>query len=152
MSFTLNKKNITLIFIILGIAVALFFYIFNRVYSLNGNRIEKIKIENNIFYAEVVSDVNKMQKGLGKRDNLCKSCAMLFEFSSSGRYTFSMKDMRFPLDIIWILNDKVVYIRKNIPKDFDGILVPPFNADRVLEINAGLSDKLSIKMGDKIFQ
>ena len=40
--------------------------------------------------------------------------AMLFRFSQAEKYSFWMKDMRFPLDIIWIKNREVVHIEKNI--------------------------------------
>ena len=62
-----------------------------------------------------------------------------------------MKDMRFPLDIIWIKNGEVVYVEKNVSEKFSGTLSPQAEADSVLEINAGNADKLSIKVGNKFF-
>lgn len=145
----LKIKNIILFVIIISIFGATFWYISTRIYSLHGNKIETVKIGNIEFRSEVVSSDAKMQKGLGGRNSLCNSCAMLFKFSRTGRYSFWMKDMRFPLDIIWILNGKVVYLEKNIPKNFSSIMVPPTDANQVLEINAGTSDKIDIKIGDK---
>jgi len=66
-----------------------------------------------------------------------------------------MLGMRFPIDIIWIKNNRVVGIEKNVPAPEKGIpeaalkvYNPPESVDRVLEINAGLSDSLGIKIGD----
>jgi len=57
--------------------------------------------------------------------------------------------MRFPLDIVWIDNDTIVHIEKNVQPDFAGIITPSENADTVLEINAGVADKTGLKVGDK---
>ena len=65
------------------------------------------------------------------------------------QYSFWMKDMRFPLDIIWIKNGEVVHVEKNVLENFSGILSPQVDADSVLEINAGNVDKLDIKIGDR---
>lgn len=144
-----TKTIISFIIIISAVILALW-YVSIHVYSFHGNKIEKITINNKTFYAEVVSSSDKMQKGLGGRNSLCQSCAMLFEFPQTGRYTFWMKDMHFPLDIIWILDGKVVYLEKNVLENFSGVITPPVDADQVLEINVGNVDKFDIKIGDKI--
>jgi uncharacterized protein len=146
----LNKKNIILSIIIICIIVAAVYCISIRTYSFHGNKIEKITIGNNFFYSEVVSNTDKMHKGLGGRNSLCQSCAMLFQFTKPEKYTFWMKDMRFPLDIIWISDGKVVYLEKNVSENFPGIMIPSTDADQVLEINAGNADKFDIKIGDMI--
>jgi hypothetical protein len=145
------KIKITILFIVTisAIVIALW-YVSVRVYSFYGNRIEKVSIGNNVFYSEVISSVDKMHKGLGGRGSLCQSCAMLFKFPDSGRYAFSMKDMRFPLDIIWILNGKIVYLEKNVSEKFSDIMISSADADQVLEINAGNIDKLGIEIGNKV--
>ena len=77
---------------------------------------------------------------------------MIFVFEKVGNYGFWMKDMNFPLDILWINdNFKVVGIEKNLatstyPKSFGS----KYKAMYVLEISAGYSNKNNIKIGDKI--
>ena len=146
----LEKRN-TILVIVIMIAAVFFvsWYISIRIYSLHGNKIETVTIGNSKFYAEVVSSDVKMQKGLGGRSGLCDSCAMLFKFSQAEMHSFWMKDMRFPLDIIWIKNGEVVHVEKNVLENFSGILSPQVDADSVLEINAGNVDKLDIKIGDR---
>jgi uncharacterized membrane protein (UPF0127 family) len=61
-----------------------------------------------------------------------------------------MKDMKFPLDIIWISENKIVHIEKNVSEKFSGILSPPVDADEVIEINAGLSDQYGFKLGNEV--
>ena len=116
---------------------------------MHGNKIEIVKIGNEKFYSEVVLSDTKMKKGLGGRNKLCDSCAMLFKFPQVGKYSFWMKDMRFPLDIIWIKDGTVVHIEKNISENFSETLSPQVDTDSVLEINAGNVDKFNIKIGDK---
>lgn len=146
----MRAKKILLSIIAIILAVFAFSYISKHSYSLEGNKIVSAKIKNNIFNAEVVSSDEKMQKGLGGRSKMCQFCGMLFEFSEAGRYSFWMKDMRFPLDIVWISKNKVVHIEKNVKPDFDGILTPSEDADNVLELNAGTVDKSDLQIGDTV--
>ena len=54
-------------------------------------------------------------KGLSIKNTLNESEGMLFPFDTPGEYSFWMKDMKFPIDIIWIdSNYKIVYIEKNL--------------------------------------
>lgn len=146
----LDRKNTILGLFGMVAVILVFFYISASIYSVYGNKIKKISLDGNIFRAEIVSSSEKMQKGLGKRKKICQKCAMLFQFSNSGKYSFWMKDMSFPLDIIWIMNGKVVFIKKNVSEKFSGVLSPQTEADQVLEINAGLADEIGIKIGDSM--
>ena len=143
------KKINYIIFLIVIIVLASYF-ILTQVRSVHGNGIKTIKISNNDFRVEVVSTIEKMETGLGGRNDLCSNCGMLFKFNDTGRYSFWMKDMKFPLDIIWISKDKIVYIEKNILPTFIGKIAPLEDADMVLEINAGISEGLGIKIGDRV--
>jgi hypothetical protein len=79
---------------------------------------------------------------------------MLFVFDTEGYYSFWMKGMKFPLDFVWINNDKVVQIDKKVspPLGKSPIITvnPNFKVDKVLEINAGEVEANNIKVGDKI--
>ena len=44
-------------------------------------------------------------KGLSGRDNLADDEGMFFVFEKSDIYPFWMKDMKFAIDIIWIMED-----------------------------------------------
>jgi len=96
---------------------------------------------------EVVNDDVSRQAGLSNRDSLCEKCGMLFEFPNKDRQVFWMKDMQFNLDIIWIEDNKVVAIEKNVPYDFEGTLPSLGLTNKVLEVNAGKSDECKIKKG-----
>lgn len=85
-------------------------------------------------------------KGLSGRDILCEDCAMLFVFEKPGRYGFWMKGMRFPLDILWIRNGRVVYKESDVSEKRTGILEPVTEAEMVLEINPNPK----IQVGDRV--
>lgn len=107
-----------------------------------------IMVGGRTFSAEVAETPTSRELGLGERDSLCADCAMIFRFDKPNRYAFWMKGMRFPLDIAWIRDGKIVFIRKNVPADSPDIMMPDTAATGVIETNAGaLSD---VTMGDDV--
>ncbi|OGH09594.1 MAG: hypothetical protein A2152_03825 [Candidatus Levybacteria bacterium RBG_16_35_6] len=93
--------------------------------------------------------------GLSSYKNLPNNQGMLFPFGKPGYYSFWMKNMKFPIDIIYLNNNKVVTIYENVkvPTASEGsppIYNPTAPSDTVLEINAGLSKKYNLKTGDTI--
>jgi uncharacterized membrane protein (UPF0127 family) len=81
---------------------------------------------------------------------------MVFFFNPNSKPTFWMKDTKITLDLIWINDDKVVTINKNVQpepgkKDSELKKYPaPSVIDYVLEVNAGFSDKNGIKAGSTV--
>lgn len=116
----------------------------------DGDWDNKVSVGECEFRLEFVSDDESRRAGLSNRDNLCDECGMLFEFSDKEKLTFWMKDMRFDLDIIWISDNKVIGIEKNVSKDLKGTVSSPDLADKVLEINAGKSDECNIIEGSEL--
>lgn len=110
-------------------------------------------INNHTFKLEIAKTQQEKEIGLSKKKILEKNAGMLFLFEKPGYYPFWMKDMKFPIDIIYIRNDRIVTIHKNVkpPKNPNDRL-PLYNskepADTILEINAGLAQKYNIKEGD----
>lgn len=138
------SKKIVIIFL----AVILILLALGQFFSLND--FKQIEIGKEKFKAETVSASGKLEKGLGERKELCQNCAMFFDFPERGEHIFWMKDMNFDLDIIWIDQGKIVHIEKDVShktpqKTYSGAI-----AEKVLEINAGLSDKYDFKIGDRI--
>jgi uncharacterized membrane protein (UPF0127 family) len=87
-------------------------------------------------------------------DALKENSGLIFVFGDQGNYSFWMKNMLIPLDIIWINeNQELVYVSKNNAPCNDGCIsiTPPKEAKYVLEINAGLADKYGFEAGDKVW-
>ncbi len=103
---------------------------------------------------ELAQTKQELELGLSNRDSLEEGTGMYFELGSRQIANFWMKDMRFPIDIIWIDENKIVGIEKNAPATKDSIKIATFSSPseitNVLEVNAGFSDKNSIKAGDRV--
>lgn len=109
---------------------------------------ERVWIDNEMYVLESADTEALRQKGLGGRGTLCETCGMLFVFDRPDRYAFWMKDMRFPLTVIWLAGEQVVFIARDVAPDFPGVISPPVPADRVIEINAGRARALN--HGDQV--
>jgi uncharacterized membrane protein (UPF0127 family) len=75
---------------------------------------------------------------------------MIFVFDQADIYAFWMKDMKFPLDIVWLNeNREVINIKENaLPESYPESFVPPQKSLYVIELNAGLVTKYGIKVGN----
>ncbi len=145
-----SKKIIFSTFFLIIILIIFFAYIHFNVMSIYGNKIRKIKIKNEVFRIEVVDTIKKKEKGLGGRKSICNNCGMMFVFFDSKYHYFWMKDMQFPLDIVWLKDGKVVGIEKNIPHDSYEILHPNVHFDLVIEFPANKMEEIDLKVGDEI--
>ena len=108
-----------------------------------------VRIDGQYFFAQVPSREADYEKGLGGRKTMSEKQAMLFNFDKKDKWAFWMKGMEFDLDIIWISDGKVVYIKKNFSASSAEVAAPDVPADRVLEIRAGMADKYGLKVGDR---
>jgi hypothetical protein len=103
-------------------------------------------INNHVFNLDIAKTEKEKEIGLAKYKNIPQNFGMLFPFEKADHYSFWMKNMKFPIDIIFIRNNKIVTIFKNVPapKSINEqlpIYTPTEFSDTVLEINAGLSEK-----------
>jgi len=115
--------------------------------------LEKICIENTCLKVEIASSLQERRLGLMFRESLAQDRGMLFVLDPQEGSSFWMKNMRFPLDIIWISKDKVITeIMQNVPQCVESCpdLMPQQKACFVLEVNAGFVKKHRIKTGDKV--
>lgn len=100
---------------------------------------------------EIADDAYQTQTGLMYRNSIKDSQGMLFIFPDEAPRSFYMKNTRIPLDIIYISSDSAIVSFQKNAKPFDESSLPSnANAQFVLEVNAGLSDKWNLEVGDKI--
>lgn len=95
------------------------------------------------------------QVGLSKYKSISDNKGMLFVFDTPGDYRFWMKDMKFPIDIIYIKDNKIVTIYPNVenpksPNDDLPIYSPTESADKVLEVKSNLSSRYNLAVGDPV--
>ncbi len=93
------------------------------------------------IYARIAYKAEDKIKGLGGLDSIKKDEGMLFVFDNPVQQGFWMKNMKFPIDIIWIdKNKKVIGINENMsPDSYPNLFLPVKPITYVLEVNAGVS-------------
>lgn len=95
-------------------------------------------------------------KGLSGHRPLAEKEGMLFVFPRTGRYGFWMKDMLFPIDIIWFDADrKIVDVWESAsPESYPKSYTPRSFSQFVLEVPAGFYLEHNLKIGNsfKILQ
>ena len=102
-----------------------------------------------IFNVIIAKSPSERAQGLSDIDSIDNSQGMLFIFEKEDVYTFWMNRMNFDLDFIWIRNDMVVDIHRNVShEDQTQLYNPHIPVTSVLEVNAGTSN--SINIGDKV--
>jgi len=144
------RKLVILILVILSsILVISFFYNKN-----NEGDSAKVCFENNLcLEAEIVSTPEEKARGLMYRDGLEEGRGMLFPFDSESRHGFWMKNMRFPIDMIWISADgKVVHVERSVPpcrEDPCTIYRPSEPAKYVFETRANFTAENGVDPGSE---
>lgn len=108
------------------------------------------KINNQTFKLEVAKTEEEKQIGLSKHKKLSEDKGMIFIFDKPSYYSFWMKDMKFPIDILYINGDRIVTIYESQQVGSPIVVSPSEPSDKVLEIKAGLAKKYKIKLGDKV--
>lgn len=109
-----------------------------------------VKINENTFLVLIADTPDKRALGLSGRENLASGQGMLFVFDELGDYPFWMKDMNFPIDILWINGDyKIVHILENVvPETYPNTFASPEKSLYVLELPTGTVAEKAIKKGD----
>ncbi len=104
----------------------------------------------------VADNMKHWQKGLGGRKDLGKYDGMIFLFPTTEQHVFVMRDMQFPIDIIWIKGNEIVDMAPSVPLDpaqTEAELTPYAARDvssSVLELPAGKVVDWGLKIGDKV--
>lgn len=109
----------------------------------------EVKIRNAVVKVEVAQTVKSRAKGLSGRDFLDVNQGMLFVFHEPAVYPFTMQDTNISLDIIWILDQDIVYIARNAQPGAKSIN-PQAEANYVLEVRAGLAGSNNWHLGDTV--
>jgi uncharacterized membrane protein (UPF0127 family) len=101
---------------------------------------------------ELARSVQEKVRGLSGRPGLKPNHGMLFVYEHSQPIGIWMKDMRFPLDIVWIRGGRVVYIEKDAPPltPVGPERVYTATGDLVLEVSAGFAAQQKIRVGDRV--
>ena len=103
--------------------------------------------------AELAVTQVQREQGLSGRTYLSAGKGMLFVFDAPDTWGIWMKDMHFPIDIVWAdTNGMIITIEHNVaPSSYPAHSFYPSNpAEYVLELPAGYTKAQSIAVGQKI--
>lgn len=102
-----------------------------------------------VFRAMVADTDAARQKGLADTDALAINEAMLLVFDRDAQWSIWMRDVEYPIDVVWLDSQKhVVYIVKNMPPhSYPTSFTPDKPARYVVELAAGSVDAKSISIG-----
>jgi uncharacterized membrane protein (UPF0127 family) len=105
-----------------------------------------VLINQKLFPAEYLSNPEEIQRGMMERDSL-DGC-MVFKMGK-GHHSFWMKNCLIPLDIVFVLNNRISRIHRNC-QPCDGECQERFTGigDHVLEFPANSTDEF--KVGDRV--
>ena len=102
---------------------------------------------------EIVDTKEEVERGLSGRLSIGEKEGMLFVFPVMGQYSFWMKDMNFPIDIVWISDEgRVVYIKENAMPDSypKKTFMNEAFAKYVLEMKTGSASKYGLYLGTSV--
>jgi len=100
-----------------------------------------VLINDKEWRVEVANTMVKRIQGLSEREELKEISGMLFDFPKFGLHGIWMKEMLFPIDIVWLNNGKIVDIAPNASPDLGTsfIFYPREDANYVLEVPANFT-------------
>jgi uncharacterized membrane protein (UPF0127 family) len=150
----LNKLQFIIIIILIPIGL-LYLYSENKGVSmwdlfLPGASV--IRIDEVPIRVEIANSHEERVNGLSGRESLEDVSGLFFVFPEPGYHSIWMKDMRFPIDIIWISEDLlVVGIDANVsPDTYPDLFRPPEPAKYVLETNARYANIFGLRVGHAV--
>lgn len=136
-----------------SLIAGVFIFILSVNFACANQQIRDVVFSNVSVKVEIADSDAKRAQGLMYRNSLDEGKGMLFVFDQESNYSFWMKNMKFPLDLIWINRDKeVVYIYNNFSPCIKNCpsVSPKIQAQYVLEVNAGFVERNHIRVGDRV--
>jgi len=117
----------------------------------------KVLVRDIPVYVDIAKTPREWSLGLSGRESMNMNEGMLFIFDKKERPRFWMKDMLFPIDIIWIVDGAIIQIEQNVkhpekdtPLNELEIYQPFVPVEYVLEVNAGFVKKYQIAVRDPV--
>ena len=101
-----------------------------------------------VVNCEVPSTDEEKMTGLMYRDSLCDNCGMFYDYVDGG---FWMKNVNFPIEMIFIDDDQIVDIKKANAQD-ETTIYPSVESNGNLEVNDGFCESNNISIGDKVYK
>ncbi len=136
-------------FLLVAVLVLLGWILFREYSTINT---VTAQIGKETFKLEVADTDAARIQGLSERDNLPSGAGMLFVFNTDDNWRMVMRQMRFPIDIVWLdANKKIVHIKHNAtPAEYPEEYKADSPTRYVIEVPSGTFKKLGVQEGDSI--
>lgn len=145
----MNIKSI-LTGILVVAALAVVYVAYTDRYGDSGSGTTLASIDDVTIALTVADTPEERIQGLSGQPSLGKADGKLFIFDEKDFHGIWMKNMNFPIDIIWLDDDlTIIDITADVsPDTFPRTFEPPRPVRFVLEVNAHFADSFNIAAGD----
>ena len=108
-----------------------------------------LRLGDGLYATQIVQTEAQRERGLSGTTSLAPDQAMLFVFDRSDTWGIWMKDMQYPIDVVWLNEQKqVVYSVSNMqPNSYPQVFHPKQPARYVVELPAGAIVSKAIHTG-----
>ena len=139
-----------------GVAVVaglvLLVWVFALILGQNSSPDEVVCFGSKCFIVDIADSPGTRARGLMFVEEIPANVGMLFIFDEEAVQRIWMRNMKIPLDIVWLDDYRsVVWIERDVQPC--GVvcqgIAPPVDARYVLEINSGALDRSGINLGAK---
>ncbi|HTA66289.1 MAG TPA: DUF192 domain-containing protein [Xanthomonadaceae bacterium] len=112
-----------------------------------------VQLDGHRYSVEIAQTEAQRARGLMFRDRMARDHGMIFIHDEERPLAYWMKNTRIALDIFYFdAHRQLVSVSKNTPPCDLGNACPPFQSEGpatyVLELNAGMADRLHARKGD----
>jgi len=116
-----------------------------------SNGYDNIEINNTSFKVKIAENSSEWKIGLSNTANLEEKEGMLFIFPILAERSFYMKNMNFAIDLLWIKDNIIVGMEKNmLPDNGEKYYDSVEEIDMVLELKAGSIDNYNLNINNII--
>lgn len=129
-------------------------YLLRFFYRRQKYKTANLSVNGKQFNAIIADTFMKRMIGLMFKDKLGSNQCMAIVFSEEGRWGIWMRNMLFPIDVVWAdATGRAVYIKENLAP-CSGLncetYMPDKKAKYVIEFSAGTAKKLKLKKGSRL--
>lgn len=113
---------------------------------------DTVSINGNLVSVSVVDTEDQRMKGLSGKEKLDPGNGMLFIFDTNDFHGIWMKDMNFPIDILWLDEAKrVVSVKASAsPDSYPEVFRPSAAAKYVIELPKGSLSQYNVSIGQTV--
>ncbi len=109
------------------------------------------------FVLDLAKTPKQSSQGLSNRVKLESNQGMLFIYPEKQNLSFWMKEMNFDIDLVWLVDGKIMAYIENMPKPAPNtalkdlpLYTSPMPVNQVLELPAGTVQRLKLEVGQQL--